>query len=87
MGTLSLCHNEGLDDVNETIELDYDVEGMEEVLNLPRDILEALNRESERSKPNIDETKVINLADEGEKEKPIKIRVNIPKDKKDMLCL
>ena len=67
MGISSLCHNEGVDDVNETIDLDYDVEGLEEVLNLPRDILEALNRESEGSKPNIKETEVINLAEEGER--------------------
>ena len=84
MGTSSLCHNEGVYDVNETIELDHDVEGMEEVLNLPRNILEALNL-SKVSKPNIEETKVINLADEGETEKPIKIRVNFPKDMKDEL--
>ena len=84
MGTSSLCHNEGVYDVNETIELDHDVEGMEEVLNLPRNILEALNL-SAVSKPNIEETKVINLADDGETEKPIKVRVNFPKDMKDEL--
>ena len=71
--------------MNETIELDHDVEGMEEVPNFPRDILEVLNRESEGSKPNIDETEVINLADNREKEKPIKIGVNFPKDMKDKL--
>ena len=54
-----------MDDVNETIELDHDVEGMEEVLNLPRDILESLNRENEESKPNIEETEVTNLVNEG----------------------
>ena len=85
MGTSSHCHNEGVDDVNETIELDHDVEGMEEALTVPRDILEALNRESEWSKPNIEETEVINLADEGKIEKPIKIGVNFPKDMKDEL--
>ena len=85
MGTLSICHNEGVDDVNETIELDHDVEGMEEVPNIPRDIPEALNKESEGSKPNIEETEVINLADDGEKEKPVKIGVNFPKDMKDEL--
>ena len=58
-----------MDYVNETIELDHDVEGMEEVLNLPRDKLEALNRESEGSKLNIEETEVINLVNEGEKKK------------------
>ena len=70
MGTSSLCQNEGVDGVNETIELDHNVEGMEEVLNLPRDILEALNKESEGSKPNIEETEVINLANEGETKYP-----------------
>jgi len=35
VGTSSLCHNEGVDNVNETIELNYDVKGMEEVPNLP----------------------------------------------------
>ena len=84
MGTPSFCHNEGEDDVNETINLDHNVEGFEEVPNLPWDILEALNRESEGSKPNIEETKVISLADEGEKEKLVKIRVNFPKDMKKM---
>ena len=85
MSTSSLCHNEGVDDVNETMDLDHDVEGLEEVPNLPQDILKALNRESEGSKPNIEEKEVIDLADEGEKEKPIKIRVNFPKDMKDEL--
>ena len=85
VGTSSLCHNEGANDVNETTELDYDVKGMEEVSNLPRDILESLNRKDERSKPNIEETEVINLADDGEKEKPVKIGVNFPKDMKDEL--
>ena len=42
--------------------------------------MEALNRESKRSKANIEEAEVINLVDEGEKEKPIKIGVNFPKD-------
>ena len=59
--------------MNETIELDHDIEGLEEIPSLPYDILEALNSESKGSKPNIEETKVINLADEGENEKPIKI--------------
>ena len=54
VGTSSFYHDEGVDDVNETIEFDHDVKGMEEVPNLPRDILEALNKESEGSKPNIE---------------------------------
>ena len=54
--------------MNETIELDHDTKGLEEIPILPRDILEALNRESEVSKPNIEETEVVNLVDEGENE-------------------
>ena len=45
-GTSSCCHNEDIDDVNETIELDHDIEGLEEIPSLPHDILEALNKES-----------------------------------------
>ena len=81
-GTLSYYHNEDIDDVNATIELDHDVEGLEEILNLPHDILQALNRENEGSKHNIEETEVINLANESENEKPVKIGVNFPKDMK-----
>ena len=55
--------------MNEKIELDHDIEGLEEILSFPGDILEALNRESEGSKPNIEETKVINLDNKGENEK------------------
>ena len=79
-GTSSYCHNEDIDDVNEMIELDHDVEGLEEILSLPRDILEALNKESEGSKPNIEETEVVNLSDKGENGKPVKIGVTFPKD-------
>ena len=82
VGTSSCCHNEDIDDVNETIKLEHDIEGLEEILSLPRDILEALNRESEGSKPNMEDTEVVNLADEGENEKPVKIGVNFPKDLK-----
>ena len=60
--------------------MEHDIEGLKEIPSLPCDILEALNIECEGSKPNIEETEVINLADEGENEKPIKIRVNFPKD-------
>ena len=35
VGTSSFCHNEGVDDVTETTELDHDLEGTEEVSNLP----------------------------------------------------
>ena len=80
VGTSSYCHNEDIDDMNETIELEHDIEGLEEIPSLPHDILEALTRESEGSKPNIEKTEVVNLADKGENEKPVKIGVNFPKD-------
>ena len=71
--------------MNKTIELEHDIEGLEEIPSLPCDILEALNRESKGSKPNIEETKVVNLTDKGENEKPVKIGVNFPKDMKSEL--
>ena len=57
VGTSSCCYNKDNNDMNETIELEHDIEGLEEILNLPRDILEALNRESEGSKPNIEDNR------------------------------
>ena len=57
VGTSSCCYNEGINDMNETIELENDIDGLEEIPSLPCDILEALNRESERFEPNIEETK------------------------------
>ena len=85
VSTSSLYHNEDINNVNETIDLDYDIEGLEEVHSLPRDILEALSRESEGSKLNIEETEVINLAEEDEKEKIVKIGINFLKDIRDEL--
>ena len=73
--------------MNETIELEHDIEGLEEILSLPCDILEALNRESKGSKPNIEETEMVNLANEGENEKPVKIGVNFPKGMKPELIV
>ena len=81
-GTSSCCYNEGVNDMIETIELELDIEGLEEILSLPHDILEALNKESKGSKPNIEEIEMVNHANEGENEKPIKIGVNFPKDMK-----
>ena len=57
VGTSSCCYSEDINDMNETIELEHDIEGLEEISNLPRDILEALNWESEGSKPNIEENR------------------------------
>ena len=47
--------------------------------------MEALNKESKGSKPNIEEIEVVNLADKGENEKPVKIGVNFPKELKHKL--
>ena len=44
-----------------------------------------LKREGEWSKPNIEEIEMVNLAEEGEKEKPVKIGINFPKHMKDKL--
>ena len=55
-GTSSRCHDKDINDINKTIELEHDIEGLEEILSLPHDILEALNRENKGSKPNIEET-------------------------------
>ena len=41
-----------------------------------------MNRRVKGPKLNVEETEVINLADEGEKEKPVKIGVNFPKDER-----
>ena len=81
-GTSFCCYIEDIDDMNETIELEHDIEGLEEILSLPHDIMEALNRESEGSKPNIEETEMVNLANKGKNEKPVKIGVNFPKEMK-----
>ena len=65
--------------MSEAIELEHDIKGLEEIPSLPRDILEALNKESEDRSGN--------LADEGENEKPVKIGVNFPKDLKHELIM
>ena len=44
--------------------------------------MQALNRENEGSKPNIEETEMINLANKSKNEKPVEIGVNFPKDMK-----
>ena len=82
VATSSCCYNEDIDDMIERIELEHDIIGLEEISSLPCDILEALNRESEGSKQNIEETEVVNLDNKGGNEKLDKIGVNFPKDMK-----
>ena len=79
-GISSLCYSKDIDDMNETIELEHDIAGLEEISSLPQVILEALNREREGSKPNIKEIEVVNLTNEGENKNPIKIGVKFSRD-------
>jgi hypothetical protein len=49
------------------------IDNFDEEVELPNDILEALERQDEGSKPNIEELEIINLAEEGEEPKEVKI--------------
>uniref|UniRef100_A0A2N9EQZ3 Uncharacterized protein n=1 Tax=Fagus sylvatica TaxID=28930 RepID=A0A2N9EQZ3_FAGSY len=49
------------------------IDNSDEEIELPNDILEALERQDEGSKPNIEELEIINLADEGEEPREVKI--------------
>ena len=49
------------------------------------DILEALERQDEGSKPNIEELEIINLAKEGEKSKEVKIGTRSTIEQKEAL--
>ena len=59
--------------MNEIIELDHDIEGLEGILSLPHDILESLNRESEGSKPNIEETEWLTLPTKARMKNPSRL--------------
>jgi hypothetical protein len=54
---------------------------------LPNDILEALERQDEGSKPNIEELEIINLADEGEELKEVKIGTRSTTEQKEALIV
>ena len=49
------------------------IDNSDEEVELPDDILEALERQDEGSKPNIEELEIINLANEGEEPREVKI--------------
>uniref|UniRef100_A0A2N9H505 Uncharacterized protein n=1 Tax=Fagus sylvatica TaxID=28930 RepID=A0A2N9H505_FAGSY len=49
------------------------IDNSDEEIELPSDILEALERQDEGSKPNIEELEIVNLADEGEEPREVKI--------------
>jgi hypothetical protein len=54
-------------------------------VELPNNILEALERQDEGSKPNIEELEIINLAEEGEEPKEVKIRTCSTIEQKEVL--
>jgi hypothetical protein len=63
------------------------IDNSDEEVELPNDILEALERQDEGSKPNIEELEIINLAKEGEKPKEVKIRTRSTIEQKGALIV
>jgi hypothetical protein len=58
------------------------IDNSDEEVELPNDILEALERQDEGSKPNIEELEIINLAEEGEEPKEVKIGTRFTMNKR-----
>uniref|UniRef100_A0A2N9FHA9 Retrotransposon gag domain-containing protein n=1 Tax=Fagus sylvatica TaxID=28930 RepID=A0A2N9FHA9_FAGSY len=61
------------------------IDNSDEEIELPNDILEALERQDEGSKPNIKELEIINLADEGEEPREVKIGTRCTTEQKEAL--
>ena len=61
------------------------IDNSDEEIELPNDILEALERQDEGSKPNIEELKIINLADKGEESREVKIGTRCTTEQKEAL--
>ena len=61
------------------------IDNSDEEVELPNDILEALERQDEASKPNIEELEVINLEEEGEEPKEVKIGTHFTTGQKETL--
>uniref|UniRef100_A0A2N9FKP3 Integrase catalytic domain-containing protein n=1 Tax=Fagus sylvatica TaxID=28930 RepID=A0A2N9FKP3_FAGSY len=55
----------------------------DEEIELPSDILEALERQDEGSKPNIEELEIVNLANEGEEPREVKIGTRCTTEQKE----
>ena len=64
------------------------IDNSDEKVELPNDILEALERQDEGSKPNIEELEIVNLAKEGEERKEVKIgtRFTLNKERHSLYC-
>uniref|UniRef100_A0A2N9G188 Uncharacterized protein n=1 Tax=Fagus sylvatica TaxID=28930 RepID=A0A2N9G188_FAGSY len=61
------------------------MDNSDEEIELPSDILEALERQDEGSKPNIEELEIVNLADEGEEPREVKIGTRCATEQKEAL--
>ena len=61
------------------------IDNSDEEVELPNDILEALKRQDEGSKPNIEELEVVNLAEEGEEPKELNIGTYFTTEQKEAL--
>ena len=61
------------------------IDNSDEEVELPNGILEALERQDEGSKPNIKELEVLNLVEEGEEPKELKIGTHFTIEQKNAL--
>uniref|UniRef100_A0A2N9HYU6 RNase H type-1 domain-containing protein n=1 Tax=Fagus sylvatica TaxID=28930 RepID=A0A2N9HYU6_FAGSY len=61
------------------------MDNSDEEIELPSDILEALEKQDEGSKPNIEELEIINLANEGEEPREVKIGTHCTTEQKEAL--
>uniref|UniRef100_A0A2N9GXT9 Uncharacterized protein n=1 Tax=Fagus sylvatica TaxID=28930 RepID=A0A2N9GXT9_FAGSY len=61
------------------------IDNSDEEIELPNDILEALERQDEGSKPNIEELEIVNLADKGEEPREVKIGTRCAAEQKEAL--
>jgi hypothetical protein len=61
------------------------IDNSDEEIELPNNILEALERQDEGSKPNIEELEIISLADEGEEPREVKIGTRCTAEQKEAL--
>ena len=61
------------------------IDNLDEEIELPNDILKALEKQDEGSKPNIEELEVMNLAEKGEESKEVKIGTHLAIKQKDEL--
>ena len=58
---------------NDTYCSSSNIDNSDEEIELPNDILEALEKQDEGSKPNIEELEIVNLVEKGEDQREVKI--------------